>query len=215
MSTYVSTLHDNDGNDIAPRTKVNAIYDKNGNYLDNDLMAADLNPLKGGADKLVIHTNDAVGTAAPVNADKLNGHDDTYFATAAALSSLSSTCVFGKVLCGGVSNVVTAGSTWTQIGTVAIPAPTDPNKQYLRGFVVATTSWNSGKPMRISVGLSSNATHNEAVGYNQNGDYYGASTASEFHGNYPNGTTIYFHEVLGDGGRGDISYYIIYDYYAG
>lgn len=81
MATKVTTLKNADKTeDLVARTQLKAIFDKNGDYIDNDLLASDLNKLKGGVvDELVICTEDEVGVPIPVNADLLNGHADTYF----------------------------------------------------------------------------------------------------------------------------------------
>lgn len=81
MATKVTTLKNADKtDDLVPRTQLKGIFDKNGNYIDNDLLASDLNKLKGGVvDELVICTEDEVGVPIPLNADLLNGHADNYF----------------------------------------------------------------------------------------------------------------------------------------
>ena len=48
MSNYITTLEDKDDNGLLPRTVLNAISDGNGNYLDNQLTASDVNALKNG-----------------------------------------------------------------------------------------------------------------------------------------------------------------------
>lgn len=49
MATYITTLQDKDGsNGLLPKTVLKAIADDNGNYLDNQLTANDLNFLKNG-----------------------------------------------------------------------------------------------------------------------------------------------------------------------
>ena len=45
--------------------------------------------LEAAFDKTVKHENDVPASAIPVNADQLNGHADTYFATASALNAIS------------------------------------------------------------------------------------------------------------------------------
>lgn len=93
MATKVTTLKNAEKTDnLLPRTELNAIFDSDGNYLDSNLKASDLNALKGGAvDELVRFTEDGAGTPIPTDADTLEGHDASYFATADALSSLIKT----------------------------------------------------------------------------------------------------------------------------
>lgn len=90
MATKVTTLKNAEKTDnLLPRTELNAIFDSDGNYLDSNLKASDLNALKGGAvDELVRFTEDGAGTPIPTDADTLEGHDASYFATAESVSSL-------------------------------------------------------------------------------------------------------------------------------
>ena len=49
MASYITTLKDNTKtNDILPRTSLKAVSDDNGNYLDSQLTASDVNALKNG-----------------------------------------------------------------------------------------------------------------------------------------------------------------------
>ena len=49
MANYVTTLKDDSKtNGLLPRTVLKAVADDNGNYLDNQLLASDLNALKNG-----------------------------------------------------------------------------------------------------------------------------------------------------------------------
>lgn len=91
MATKVTTLKNAEKTDnLLPRTELNAIFDSDGNYLDSNLKASDLNALKGGTvDELVRFTEDGAGTPIPTDADTLEGHDASYFATADALLSLN------------------------------------------------------------------------------------------------------------------------------
>ena len=57
------------------------------------------------ADTYVRHTNNVVAGSVPINANQLNGHPDTYFATASAVASLNDTS--------------TISATSTTYGTVA------------------------------------------------------------------------------------------------
>ena len=83
MSTYQTTLKDNNGNELLPKTVLKAIADDNGYYLDSSLSAADINVLKNGMlNNTVRHSNETPGTPSPINAYQLNGHPDTYFGTA-------------------------------------------------------------------------------------------------------------------------------------
>lgn len=93
MATKVTTLKNAEKTDnLLPRTELNAIFDSDGNYLDSNLKASDLNALKGGAvDELVRFTEDGAGTPIPTDADTLEGHDASYFATAESVSSLTVT----------------------------------------------------------------------------------------------------------------------------
>lgn len=81
MATRITTLKDSTNTDaLLPKTVLKAVADDNGNYLDQNLTASDLNSLKNGAfNTVVTHTNDLIGGALPINADQLNGHPDTYF----------------------------------------------------------------------------------------------------------------------------------------
>ena len=90
MATKVTTLKNAEKTDnLLPRTELNAIFDSDGNYLDSNLKASDLNALKGGAiDELVRFTEDGAGTPIPTDADTLEGHGASYFATADAVTSL-------------------------------------------------------------------------------------------------------------------------------
>lgn len=95
MATKVTTLKNAEKtDDLLPRTELNAIFDSDGNYLDSNLKASDLNALKGGAvDELVRFTEDGAGTPIPTDADTLEGHDASYFATAESVASLNWTYV--------------------------------------------------------------------------------------------------------------------------
>lgn len=82
MSTYVTTLKDNSGNELLPKTVLKAIADDDGYYLDSSLKASDINPLKDGLLANSVRHNDEVpGTPPSINAGQLNGHYDSYFAT--------------------------------------------------------------------------------------------------------------------------------------
>ena len=49
MANYTTTLLDDENNGMLPRTTLDSIMDSNGNYLDNQLTASDINALKNGA----------------------------------------------------------------------------------------------------------------------------------------------------------------------
>ena len=67
MATIISTLKDETKtNTIAPRTALKALFDDQGNYLDNALMASDVNALKNG--KIADMAQDIQDNADAINA---------------------------------------------------------------------------------------------------------------------------------------------------
>ena len=90
MATYITTLKDaTNTNGLLPKTVLKAVADDNGDYLDSNLTVSDINALKGGAfSSSVRHANEVPGTPVQLNADQLNGHADSYFATEAEVSKV-------------------------------------------------------------------------------------------------------------------------------
>ena len=76
MADYISTLlDDNETDTISPTTTIPAIRDANNNYLDNTLMAADLNAAKNGKiaalDSGKVNTSDIYNALDQTNAGKV------------------------------------------------------------------------------------------------------------------------------------------------
>ena len=83
MATYVTTLKDVSGENVLfPKTSLKAIMDENGNFLDPQISASDINALRdSNLASSVRHSDEVPGVSLGVNADRLNGHADSYFAT--------------------------------------------------------------------------------------------------------------------------------------
>ena len=77
MANYITTLEDNNGNGMLPITSLKALMDENGNYLDNQLTASDVNALKNGA-VVSIGSTYSMNNWQDGSIDTTNGADYTY-----------------------------------------------------------------------------------------------------------------------------------------
>lgn len=108
---------------------------------------------------------------------------------------------------GSISGATAQADHWAQAGMIAFSAAN--GSTYFTDFVgqvTATTSWNSGKPLKIAIALSDNPYYGSCESTNENGDYYGSSATLDIYKSAGSATYVYFHELLYGGGICSVHY---------